>query len=65
MDTDVPAALSIAVHGESLLFASGKRLGNDEELSASQRRIEASEETEIPSALREVIQGLDLPTAET
>ena len=64
VDTDVAAALSIAVHRGIPVFASGKRFATVENQEAAQCQNETSEVTEIPSAFHEVIQSLDLPTAE-
>ena len=65
VDTDVSVALSIAVHRGIPLFVSGKRFGNNGNLSASLYDTEAPEPTEIPRAFREVIQGLDMPAADS
>lgn len=65
VDAEASVALSIAVHRGIPLFVSGKRFGNNANLSASLYDTEAPEPTEIPRAFREVIQGLDIPAADS
>lgn len=62
VDTDVAAALSIAVHGGIPVFVSGKHFVSDEKFKAAQYPVEPPALTQIPAAFREVIQSLDVST---
>ena len=65
VDTDVAAALGLAIHLGIPMFVSGEHVLSEDRLKADQCQAAPLTATEIPAAFREVIEGLDMPMDRT